>query len=57
MGSAVAEALAMTKPCFQEFIGVHDEFGQSGEPNELIAHYGMDVSHIKLAVKKVLKRR
>lgn len=57
MGSAVAEALASTKPCFQEFIGVHDQFGQSGEPNELIAHYGMDVSHIKLAVKKVLKRR
>jgi transketolase len=57
MGSAVAEALAMTKPCFQEFIGVHDQFGQSGKPDELIAHYGMDVSHIKIAVKKVMKRR
>ncbi len=57
MGSAVAEALAQTKPCFQEFIGVHDQFGQSGTMDELIAHYGMDVSHIKLAVKKVLKRR
>ncbi len=57
MGSAVAEALAGSKPCFQEFIGVYDQFGQSGEPNELIAHYGMDVSHIKLAVKKVMKRR
>lgn len=57
MGSAIAEALAGSKPCFQEFVGVHDQFGQSGEPNELIAHYGMDVSHIKLAVKKVLKRR
>lgn len=57
MGSAVAEALASTKPAFVEFIGVHDEFGQSGKPEELIAHYGMDVSHIKVAVKKVLKRR
>ncbi len=57
MGSAVAEALAQTKPAFMEFIGVHDEFGQSGKPEELIAHYGMDVSHIKVAVKKVLKRR
>lgn len=56
MGSAVSEALAKTKPCFQEFIGVNNEFGQSGKPEELIAHYGMDVSHIKLAVKKVLKR-
>lgn len=57
MGSAVAEALAQTKPAFMEFIGVHDEFGQSGKPEELIAHYGMDTSHIKVAVKKVLKRR
>ncbi len=57
MGSAVSEALAATKPAFVEFIGVHDQFGQSGKPEELIAHYGMDVSHIKVAVKKVLKRR
>lgn len=57
MGSAVAEALAATKPCLQEFVGVHDEFGQSGTMEELLAHYGMDVSHIKVAVKKVLKRR
>lgn len=57
MGSAVAEALASTKPCFQEFVGVHDQFGQSGTMDELLAHYGMDVSHIKVAVKKVLKRK
>lgn len=57
MGSTIAEALSATKPAFIEFIGVHDQFGQSGKPDELIAHYGMDVSHIKIAVKKVLKRR
>jgi transketolase len=57
MGSAVAEALAQTKPAFIEFIGVRDEFGQSGTPDELIAHYGMDVSHIKIAVKRLLKKR
>lgn len=57
MGSAIAEALIATKPAFIEFIGVHDEFGQSGNPDELIAHYGMDISHIKVAVKNVLKRR
>lgn len=57
MGSAVAEVLAKTKPTPIEFVGVNDEYGQSGEPEELISHYGMDVSHIKLAVQKVLKRR
>jgi len=40
-----------------EFIGVRDQFGQSGEPNELLEHYGMGVSHIKEAVKKVIKRK
>jgi transketolase len=56
MGSAVAELLAQNYPVPQEFIGVHDEFGQSGTPEELIEHYGMGVSHIKEAVKRVQGR-
>jgi len=40
-----------------EFVGVHDRFGESGAPNELIEHFGMGVSSIKEAVKKVLKRK
>lgn len=57
MGSSVAEVLAQEYPVPIEFIGVHDKFGQSGEPDELIAHYGMDVQAIKKAVKKVLQRK
>ncbi len=57
MGSAVAEVLAQEHPVPIEFIGVHDSFGQSGKPEELIAYYGMDVLAIKKAVKKVLKRK
>jgi len=57
MGSAVAEVLAKNYPVPIEFIGVQNQFGQSGEPNELIEHYGMGVGHIKEAVKKVLKRK
>ena len=57
MGSAVAELLAAEYPVPIEFIGVHDKFGQSGEPDELIEHYGMGTSHIKTAVEKVLKRK
>ena len=57
MGSAVAEVLAKNNPVPIEFIGVHDQFGQSGTPAELIEHYGMGISHIKDAVLKVLKRR
>ncbi len=57
MGSAVAEVLAQHFPVPIEFIGVHDKFGQSGKPDELIEHYGMDKNSIKEAVKKVLKRK
>jgi transketolase len=57
MGSAVAEFLAQNFPVPIEFIGVRDQFGQSGTPNELIEHYGMGKDAIKEAVKKVLKRK
>lgn len=56
-GSAVAELLARTHPVPIEFIGVHDQFGQSGEPEELIEHYGMGVSSIVEAVQKVIARK
>ena len=57
MGSAVAEALARLRPVPIEFVGVDDQFGQSGTPNELLEHYGMGESHIYEAVKKVIKRK
>ena len=56
MGSTVAEYLAQVKPMPMEFIGVKDRFGQSGNPAELIEHYGMGVSHIESAVRKALDR-
>jgi len=57
MGSAVAEVLAKNHPVPVEFIGVQNRFGESGEPNELIEHFGMGVKHIKEAVKQILKRK
>jgi len=57
MGSAVAEVLAQEYSVPIEFIGVQDKFGQSGKPDELIEHYGMGVSSIKDAVKKVITRK
>ena len=57
MGSTVAEVLAQNYPTPVEFIGVQDEFGQSGTPNELIEHYGMGKDSIKEAVRKVLGRK
>lgn len=56
MGSAVAEFLAKNCPVPIEFIGVKDQFGQSGTPDELIEHYGMGKDAIKEAVEKLLKK-
>ncbi|HUY41098.1 MAG TPA: transketolase C-terminal domain-containing protein [Candidatus Dormibacteraeota bacterium] len=57
MGSAVAELLASKHPVPIEFIGVNDTFGQSGDPKELIEHYGMGAASIKEAVHRAVKRK
>lgn len=57
LGGAVAELLAGEYPVPIEFIGVHDSFGESGQPEELIKKYGMDVESIKRAVMKVSSRK
>lgn len=57
VGSAAAEVLSRNFPVPQEFVGMPDHFGESGEPNELIAKWGMDSKAILNAVKKVIKRK
>ncbi|MBI4920048.1 transketolase family protein [Candidatus Azambacteria bacterium] len=57
LGSAVAEALSQNFPAPQEFIGIRDRFGKSGETDELIEAFGMGSKSIKEAVKKVIKRK
>ncbi|MFA5877407.1 MAG: transketolase C-terminal domain-containing protein [Candidatus Paceibacterota bacterium] len=56
-GSAVAEFLAQNHPVPMEFVGMHNAFGQSGEPQELLHHYGLDAEGIEKAVEKVLIRK
>lgn len=57
MGSRVAEILAQKHPVPIEFVGVRDQFGQSGDPAELIEHYGMGTTAIKEAARRALKRK
>lgn len=57
LGSAVAECLSRNYPVPQEYIGVQNRFGESGDPLELIEKLGMSVSDIKEAVKKAFKRK
>lgn len=57
LGGAVAEVLAKHAPVPQEFVGMQDTFGESGNPWDLVEKYGMGVKDTKNAVKKVLRRK
>ncbi len=57
MGSRVAEILAANVPVPIEFVGVNDQFGQSGDPVELIEHYGMGTKSIIAAARRVKSRK
>jgi len=53
LGGAVAEHLSLVRPTRIARLGIDDQFGQSGEPNELLTHYGLDVKAIIAAGKSV----
>lgn len=57
LGGAVSELLSRRSPTPQEYIGMPDHFGESGQPDELLEKYGMKAKHILKAAKKVVTRR
>lgn len=57
LGEAVASVLSRTRPTPQEFIAVHDCFGESGKPMELMAKYGLDVPNIVKATHRAVERK
>lgn len=57
MGSAVSEVLARKFPTPQEFVGVQNTFGESGDGYELLKKYGVSTQAIIKAVKKVISRK
>lgn len=54
LGGAIAELLAENYPAPMRFIGMKDRFGESGEPDELIEHFGLDAKHIQMAARQLL---
>lgn len=57
MGSAVAELLSAHLPVPQEYIGIHDHFGESGRPTELMQKYGLTSDDIVRAVMRAHRRK
>ena len=56
LGESIASLLGRKQPTPIEIVGVNDTFGESGKPVDLMKKYGLDVSDVVAAVKKVLSR-
>jgi len=57
LGGAIAELLGEEHPVPMRRIGMKDRFGESGKPDELLKHFGLDGAHIALAAHSVLDRK
>jgi len=57
LGGAVAECVVQNHPVPMELVAVHDRFGQSGKPAELMDAFGLRAKDIVEATRKVLKRK
>ena len=57
LGDSVAQLLAQNNPVPIEYVAVKDVFGQSGVPEELMVHYGLDTPNIVESAIKVEGRR
>jgi transketolase len=56
LGSAVAEFLSEIHPTKILRIGMNDQFGESGDPQELLKHFGFTGKGIAKKAKKFLKK-
>jgi transketolase len=57
LGSAVACALAQASPQPVEFVGVRDVFGTSGDPEALMAHFGLTAGDVVAAAHRTIARK
>jgi len=56
LGGAIAELIAEEHPVQLKRIGMKDRFGESGTPDELLVHFGLDAKHIRLAAHLVVDK-
>lgn len=55
LGGAIAELLGEELPVPVRRIGVRDRYGESGEPNELLHHFGLTAKHIAAEARKMMR--
>ena len=57
LGSAVSEVVGEECPVIVKKVGVKDVFGQSGNPKELLKHYGLTAADIVKSVKEAIEKK
>jgi transketolase len=57
LGGAVAELLSEELPTLLKRVGMLDRFGESGEPGELMEHFGLTGAHIAMAAHTLLTKK
>ena len=57
LGSAVSEVLGEVCPVPVVKVGINDQFGQSGKPDELLEYYGLTAANVVEKVKRAIELR
>lgn len=57
LGAAVAQAAARLHPVPMRFIGLNDVYAESGDPDTLLAAYGLTPEHIVAAALDVIRQK
>ncbi len=57
LGGAIAELLGEELPTKMKRLGMRDRFGESGDPAELLHHFGLTAKHIALAAHDMMDKK
>ena len=56
LGARVAQVVVQQHPAPMEFVGLHDQYAESGDPEALMKKYGLTADQVVAAVKRMLAR-
>jgi transketolase len=57
LGARVAQAVVQSRPVPVEFVGLHDTYAESGDPEALMKKYGLTADQVIAAIRRVLSRK
>jgi transketolase len=57
LGARVAQSVVRQQPVPMEFVGLDDQYAESGDPEALMKKYGLTANEIVAAVERVLQRK